>query len=300
MCASSISKQASPRAAIPGEGKEVLYKTHPANIGCLTVAGIDCCTLANNHLLDWGYAGLYETLETLDASGIRFAGAGRNLQKAQVPAVITLPDGRHVVVVAAGSPSNGVPRTWAAAKQRAGIFYFEEFSQEAVYTLAECITAVKRTRDVAVVSLHWGGNWGYDIPSDQQTFAHQLIDIGGVDIVYGHSSHHVKGMEVYQGKLILYGCGDFIDDYEGIRGYEVYRPDLSLMYFVTIDEVTGILQTLQMVPMQIRHFRLNHAERADAIWLFETLQREGYPFGSSLRIEDDNTLLLVSNWRNRR
>lgn len=66
------------RSDTPWLDKPVLYRMHPQNIGCLTAAGIDCCCLANNHVLDWGQAGLVETLQTLDEAGLRQAGAGRN------------------------------------------------------------------------------------------------------------------------------------------------------------------------------------------------------------------------------
>ncbi|UCH80070.1 MAG: CapA family protein, partial [Nitrospiraceae bacterium] len=72
-------------------------------------------------------------------------------------------------------------------------------------------------------------------PSDQKEFARKLIDKAGIDIIHGHSSHHVKGIEIYNEKLIIYGCGDFLNDYEGIRGYENFRDDLGLMYFVIVD-----------------------------------------------------------------
>ena len=57
-------------------GKEIHYRMHPHNIDCLSVAGINGCALANNHVLDWGYEGLSETLRTLDAVGVKHAGAG--------------------------------------------------------------------------------------------------------------------------------------------------------------------------------------------------------------------------------
>ena len=62
-----------------------------------------------------------------------------------------------------------------------------------------------------------------------------LIDNAAVDIIHGHSSHHIKGIEIYKGKPVIYGSGDFINDYEGIGGHEYFRGDLSLMYFVTFD-----------------------------------------------------------------
>src|SRR5262249_13208285 len=62
--------------------KSVLYRMSPRNIGCLTAARISCCSLANNHTLDWGDEGLQETLRTLDLAGIAHAGAGRNCPEA--------------------------------------------------------------------------------------------------------------------------------------------------------------------------------------------------------------------------
>jgi poly-gamma-glutamate synthesis protein (capsule biosynthesis protein) len=106
-------------------------------------------------------------------------------------------------------------------------------------------------------------------------FAHRLIEGAGVDIIHGHSSHHVKGIEVYLDKPIIYGCGDFINDYEGIGGYESFRSDLSLMYFVRMNPSTGKLAGLRMIPTQMRKFRVNRASRPDAEWLWETLNRKG-------------------------
>ena len=116
--------------------------------------------------------------------------------------------------------------------------------------------------------------------------------LAGVDIVYGHSSHHVKGIDVHRGKLILYGCGDFIDDYEGITGYEEFRDDLVLMYFPTIRAADGTLVSLQMVPLQIRNMRLQRASRVDAEWLASILDRECEAFGTGIALGSDDVLRL--------
>jgi poly-gamma-glutamate capsule biosynthesis protein CapA/YwtB (metallophosphatase superfamily) len=73
-----------------------------------------------------------------------------------------------------------------------------------------------------VVSIHWGPNWGYEVPQAQQDFAYTLIDHHGVNIIHGHSSHHVKGIEIHRSRPIFYGCGDLLTDYEGIEGYEFF------------------------------------------------------------------------------
>jgi poly-gamma-glutamate synthesis protein (capsule biosynthesis protein) len=109
-----------------------------------------------------------------------------------------------------------------------------------------------------------------------------LID-GGADVVYGHSSHHPRPFEIYHGKLILYGCGDLLNDYEGISGYEPFRDDLGLMYFPTIDEGSGRLLTLRMMLMQLHQFRLRRASDADVAWMLALLNRVGAPFGVRLR-----------------
>jgi len=145
---------------------------------------------------------------------------------------------------------------------------------------------------VVVASIHWGGNWGYAVPEAHQAFARGLVDQCGVDVVHGHSSHHPLGIEVYRERPILYGCGDFLNDYEGIAGYEAYRSDLRLMYFLTLDPSSGKLVRLAMRPMQMRRFRLNRASAEDTRWLQERLDREGRRFGSRVEAEADGALAL--------
>lgn len=278
--------------------KEIHYRMHPANVGCLTSARIDCCVLANNHVLDWGCAGLLETLETLTAAGIKTAGAGRDAEQAAEPAALTVSKGARVVVFAFGSPTSGVPLEWAARGNRPGVNVLADFSDQAVREVAATIKRHARDDDIVLVSIHWGPNWGYAIPAEQTAFARRLIDEAGVDVVHGHSSHHVKGIEIYKGRLILYGCGDFLNDYEGIGGYERFRPELTLMYFPTFDASTRALTSLCLAPMQVRRFRLNHARRADALWLRDKLNRECQRFDARVALRDDG--LLSVDWSDRR
>lgn len=93
-------------------------------------------------------------------------------------------------------------------------------------------------------------------------------------MVHGHSSHHPRVIEIYRNRLILYGCGDFLNDYEGIRGYEQYRDDLALMYFADLEPTGGSLRALNLVPVQIRNFRLSCPSRQDMEWVQRTLDRQ--------------------------
>lgn len=159
-------------------------------------------------------------------------------------------------------------------------------------SLASRVKASRRPNDVTVASIHWGSNWEYRIPAAHRELAHRMVDEAGVDVVHGHSSHHVKGIEIYRGKLILYGCGDFINDYEGISGHERYRGDLTLAYLASVSPVDGKLELLRMVPLQMRRFRLNRATKRDASWLRDVIAREGKVLGTSARLAPDLTLSL--------
>jgi poly-gamma-glutamate synthesis protein (capsule biosynthesis protein) len=153
---------------------------------------------------------------------------------------------------------------------------------------------VRHPGDVTVVSAHWGSNWGYRVDPEQVRFAHRLID-GGVDVVHGHSSHHPRPIEVYRKKLILYGCGDFVDDYEGIGGHRQYRDDLRLLYLPRVDPTSGELVELRMAPLQSRKMRLHRASDADARWLRNVLDKVSRRFGSRIDLGTDGMLTLRSS-----
>jgi poly-gamma-glutamate synthesis protein (capsule biosynthesis protein) len=275
------------------EGKHIHYRMHPKNIYTITAADIDIVSLANNHILDWGYSGLMETLETLKKVNVKIAGAGRNLREAEAPAVMEIEGKGRVIVFSFGSVTSGIPPGWAASDDSPGVNLLKDLSDKTVRHIKEKVREVKQRGDIAVASIHWGSNWGYEIPSVQREFAHKLIDCAGIDVIHGHSSHHARVIEVYKNKPILYGCGDFINDYEGIGGYEEFRDDLVLMYFVSMNPLTGNLLRVRMTPLQIKHFRVNRASRADALWLRDILNREGEKLGTRVELSRDNTLTLL-------
>lgn len=277
------------------KGKGINYRMHPANTPCLTVADIDVCVLANNHVLDWGYQGLTDTLTTLHNHVIKTAGAGENINQAEAPAIVTLNKQSRVVVFSFADQSSGVYSNWVATGNRPGVNLLEDLSDSTVSRIAEGISSVRRPGDIVVVSIHWGANWGYHIPQAQQIFAHQLIDNTDTDIIHGHSSHHVKAIEVYKNRPILYGCGDLLTDYEGITGQEDFRDDLGLMYFIQVDPVSHNLLQLTMTPTQIKKFKLNYPTESDAQWLLEVLNREGQQFNTRVSWNDRNTFSL--HWR---
>jgi poly-gamma-glutamate synthesis protein (capsule biosynthesis protein) len=278
-------------AETPWPEKGIHYRMHPRNVCCLTAAKISACALANNHVLDWGYDGLSETLETLNAAGIAHAGAGNNVEQAMQPAVFNMAGNSRLLLFSFGSRTSGIPQDWQATTTSPGVNLLDDLSEAAAARVADQMRAHQQPGDLIVASIHWGSNWGYEIPRDQVVFARRLIE-EGIAIVHGHSSHHVKAMEVFKGRLILYGCGDFLTDYEGIGGYEMFRGDLALMYVIELDSYSGELIAVRLVPMQMRRFRLERASAADAKWLCNLVNEQGNQFRTGARLESDNSLTL--------
>lgn len=275
----------------PWPAKGVHYRMHPRNVDVLEAAGIDCCILANNHTLDWSYDGFSQTIDSLHHAGIATAGAGSDAEQARRPAVIETGTGSRVIVVAVGLGSSGVPLSWSAAASRPGVWLLSALDRDAVDAIGEQLSRTARPGDIAVVSIHWGPNWGYAIPTEHKRFARALIDETDVQVVHGHSSHHPLGIEVYRDRLILYGCGDLINDYEGIEGHDMYRPGLGMLYLVTLD--ANRLRDLEMVPMRLRRFRLERVDAGEIKWLRHNLSRVSREFGTEVKDHGDGRLHAV-------
>ena len=277
--------------------KGINYRMSPDNADCLSAARIDCCVLANNHVLDWGRRGLSDTIAALERLKIATAGAGRNALEAWAPAALDLANQSRLLVFSFGVVTSGIPHSWAATTDNPGVNLLTRPSEADALRVAEYISRVRRPDDLVVVSIHWGPNWGHQIGADQVFFAHTLIDRAGVSIVHGHSSHHAKAIEIYRERLILYGCGDFLNDYEGIRGHEEYRGDLVLMYFADIEPETGNIAALEIIPLQIRNFQLKRPSRQDIEWMQQVLRRENLRFGTDIVLTSGGRLVLSHDAR---
>ena len=190
-------------------------------------------------------------------------------------------------------PSSGVPARWAATERAAWCQRHRE--RHPTLRSAACWNGIGRPSaagDVVVVSVHWGSNWGYRVPAADVRLAHRLID-GGVDVVCTGTRRTIRGRSrSTKGKLVLYGCGDLIDDYEGIAGHEEYRDDLRLLYLATIHGETGRLSALRMVPFQARQLRLHRASAEDSTLLANMLDRISRSFGSGVDVAPGGTLVL--------
>ncbi|KAL9056089.1 MAG: hypothetical protein Q9162_003151 [Coniocarpon cinnabarinum] len=224
------------------------YRMHPDNIKSLHNAWIDYVSLANNHTLDFSEVGLRDTVETLKKASIRFAGVGLGAREATAPADLTMPSetkqhravGRRVHSIQIWSAADH-PHEWSNMPG----FNLIDYSAETKSLLKEAITRGQhRDPSLKIFSVHWGPNYAWKPAREIRAMAHFLIDDCGIDIIHGHSSHHIQGVEKYHGKLIIYGCGDFIDDYALTPEY---RNDISAVWRVKVSdkEVSQHLQTRQ-------------------------------------------------------
>ena len=237
------------------QNKAVLYKMHPYNIQTLKVVGIDYCNLSNNHLLDWGHSGLKETLETLKSKRIGHGGAGYNIHEAQLPQKYNIFE-QSVYIYSVADFDSGIPSNWKASDTRLGINVININDWNDIDNFGNFIKKTSSSADLVIVSVHWGSNWGWEVEQKYEDCAHYLIDHCNVDLIHGHSSHHFRPIEIYKNKLIIYGCGDLINDYEIIHNplHDQFMPHVCLTYYPLYQNRQLI--SLKIIPLTIKNFQL--------------------------------------------
>jgi poly-gamma-glutamate capsule biosynthesis protein CapA/YwtB (metallophosphatase superfamily) len=268
------------------DSKAFHFRAHPRAIDFLRAAKIDCVTLANNHILDYGTDALIECLELLDRAGIKRTGAGVSLAEALIPAIVDLPQGRLGVV----SLTDNEPE-WEAGEKKPGIHYIAFDAKGLVEPyrsrLAQVLKQVRRQADLVMVSAHVGPNWGPPSAA-MRALAYQVIDLGA-DLYWGHSNHTTQGIELYKAKAILYSTGDFIDDY-AVDSAE--RNDLSFLFILELER--GRIARLVLHPVRIEDFYVRLAQDQEIPFLQRTMQAKCVAFGSRIVFHDGVGTLELS------
>ncbi|WP_284009938.1 CapA family protein [Haloarcula pelagica] len=248
-------------------------------VPALQAAGTSVAGLANNHLLDFGYRALRDTVTHLEAGGIATTGAGADRSAAAAPATVTV-GGIEVAVVAL---TDQAP-LYTARGNSPGTAYTtlstgDPLSRRRID--AALSRARERDPDLLVATLHWGPNWEVRPSEGQQRTARWLID-RGVDVVHGHSAHVIQGVETYRGRPIVYDAGDFVDDYlikEGLHN------DRSFLFELVVAD--GTLRALDLVPVVIDDSAVGLAGETAATWLRERLRTLSEPFGTTVERAGD-------------
>lgn len=252
------------------------FKADPEKVRVLSEGSIHVVNLANNHLLDYSEEGLLETLKTLDSAHIAHVGAGRNASEAAAPAILNC-KGLKIAILGYTDNEPG----WIATSKKPGIRYIRIGDLD----VEEDIKRIRHNVDLLIVSLHWGPNMRERPTPGFRAFAHSLID-QGVDLIHGHSAHIFQGVELYQGKLILYDTGDFVDDYY-VDPY--LRNDRTFLFLVTVDE--NLKLSLRLLPALIERFQVNRAAGQETEAIMDRMQHLSSKFQTSL-IREGNELVL--------
>lgn len=268
-------------------------------IQVLNSASIDYVSLANNHILDYDIEALLDTLDILDKNNISHSGAGRNLKEAMKPAILEKKlkpkpsnnnNSFHNVYTEIVNNNDNIKNTirigiisltdnepeWEAKDDLAGINYIPATldPDRYYYRLQNYIEQAKTQSDLVIVSSHIGPHFRETPSVKYVNFAHKIIDFGA-DIYWGHSNHMPQGIELYKhnnnNKIILYDCGDFIDDYAIDSNY---RNDLSFIFLLhflidknsklsknnnTNNNGNILLQNsmIELIPTKISNFMVN-------------------------------------------
>lgn len=179
-------------------------KSSPAAAQLLKHCGFSMATLANNHIMDYGPQGLYDTLDVLKQQNLAYVGVGENIQESQriyyyrkgEKAVAFINCCEHEFSIASEDSAGANPlnpmHQWCA------------------------INEAKRNADYTIVIVH-GGHEHYQLPSPRMQETYRFFVDAGADVVINHHQHCYSGFEIYKGKPIFYGLGNFCFDWEGKR-----------------------------------------------------------------------------------
>ncbi len=261
------------------------FRAHPRAIEFLRAAKIDCVTLANNHVLDFGTEALLDCLALLDTAAIARAGAGAEVNEAWTAALLEVPHGRVGIL----SLTDNEPE-WEAKETMPGVSYVaytdrglvEPYRTRVIRTLA----SARRQADLLIVSAHVGPNWG--APSRaMRALARELIDMGA-DVYWGHSNHTPQGIEVYKGKAILYSAGDFVDDYWVDQDE---RNDLSFLF--VLEGMKNRIDRIRLHPVRIEDMRVRLANEEERKFLMRTMQAKCKAFGTAMEVDGQISTITV-------
>ena len=232
--------------------KEYNFLGHPRIVNGLANAGFDVLTLANNHMGDYGDGALLATLDTLAASGIRYCGAGSDLQAARQPAILAVYD-KHIAVLAY---SNTFPFEYFASQSSPGT------ARGIAEFFVSDIESAKEWADLVIVSFHWGGELVTEPREYQELFGRKAIE-AGANVVFGHHPHVLQGIEIYEGGLIAYSLGNF--------SFGSYSKNARTSAILRVNFQSGRLKRAEIIPINVANHevvfqpRLLSGDAAEAV-----------------------------------
>lgn len=262
---------------------KIVLKAEPEAVSGLAFAGINIVSLANNHMMDCYEDGLLDTLKTLEASQILHAGAGESLQQAREPAIAekngvkmgVLAYTEMAEMVYKGNPSI----KFAAGINQAGVAPLQ------LKRIEEDIRVLRDKVDILAVSLHWGIEDSCEVTPQQVATAHQLCDFGA-DMILGHHPHRFQGIEIYNGKPIVYSLGNFIFD-------QVPENQESFLLHFTWE--ASSLAELKAIPVRtVGHCQIIPQENEAAQEMLQRQIQLSADLGTSCTLENGTLVYTVN------
>ncbi|MEA5406774.1 CapA family protein [Haloarculaceae archaeon H-GB2-1] len=260
------------------------YRADPEwAIPALEAAGVSWANLANNHVLDFEQPGFEDTLDHLDDAGMAHSGAGETEQAAREPALVSVGDLDVAVVSVTDTASD-----YAASEDEPGVAYarldVEQDDQREL--VGESLRRAKDLDpDLLVASLHWGQRMVVNPPAHHERFGRWLVE-QGVDLVHGHSSHVLHGVEHAGGAPILYDTGNFVDDFAPNRGL---RNDLSFLFVAGVAD--GDVQRLELHPVKLTEDAVQEASEKQAQTARDLVRERSETYGT--QFDRDGEALVV-------
>lgn len=223
-------------SGIPEKDKQFVFRAVPQSVTSLAWAGIDIVSIANNHILDYGKEALEDTFESLELCGIKYAGAGRDVNSASRPVHVEI-DGVKVAFVAS---SHVIPFvSWTAGVNKPGVA--SAYNPERICSE---ISKARGAADIVVAYLHWGKERARQPEQYQRNLAKMFINCGA-DVVVGTHPHVLQGIEFYRGRVIAYSLGNFVftDSFKN-----------TMILKVTFDKDRKV-KSVKVIPCVIRNFK---------------------------------------------
>jgi len=252
--------------------KEFHFRSEAKNVRVLFVGGINVVSVANNHSLDYGYEAAKDMLGLLDKAGIKQSGFGDSLSEAERFATLNIRRERIDVIAFTDNQPE-----WEAMSDRPGILFVPtELTDERTVQFLDLVKCCRGSVDFLIVSAHWGPNWGYEPPQEHILLAHALVE-AGADVVFGHSGHVFRGIEIYRHRPILYCAGDFIVDY-AIDPVE--RNDESFVFLLEGED--DKVDRMELYPTKIEMFQANLARGPEIERIGDEMRRLCAVLGTGL------------------
>jgi poly-gamma-glutamate synthesis protein (capsule biosynthesis protein) len=245
--------------------KPVVFRAAPERLAALTAAGFDLVSLGNNHVLDYGRAGLVETMRHLTAQGLRFVGAGRTAAAARSPVILE----RRGLRIAFLGFSAFLPEGVLLQPEKPGVAWLDPEAVEAHLGRA------RGQAEVVVVSLHWGVEYRSQPTERQRAWAHRFVQ-AGADLILGHHPHVVQGVEVYRGALIAYSLGNFV--------FDSPSRQVSTTALLECDLAAEGVVRAELVPLALRGCRPVRMEPEAAARTLKVWQQQAQQLGTEMAI----------------